>query len=131
MTEVKPLFVRLPAAEAAKLDQASHELRVPKKDLVTALVARAEFDDMRRVVVEMGKDELTVGRADFRPATPPEVLTLAQAGELLQLEPAAVAELAAAGELPGRKIGDEWRFSRAAVLAWLGSEPGRTSTATG
>jgi excisionase family DNA binding protein len=120
MTAEKPLFVRLPAAEADKLDRASHDLRVAKKDLVTALVARAEFDDMRRVVVELGKDELTVGRADFRPHPTPEVLTLAQAAELLQLEPDAVAELAAAGELPGRRIGDEWRFSRTAVLAWLG-----------
>jgi excisionase family DNA binding protein len=120
MTAEKPLFVRLPAAEADKLDRASHELRVAKKDLVTALVARAEFDGMRRVVVDVGHDELTVGRADFRPHPSPEVLTLAQAAELLQLDPAAVADLAAAGELPGRKIGDEWRFSRAAVLAWLG-----------
>jgi excisionase family DNA binding protein len=120
MTAEKPLFVRLPAAEADKLDRASHELRVAKKDIVTALVARAEFDDMRRVVVEVGNDGLTVGRADFRPLTPPEVLTLAQAADLLQLEPDAVAELADAGELPGRRIGDEWRFSRAAVLTWLG-----------
>src|SRR3712207_2587040 len=114
MTAEKPLFVRLPAAQADKLDQASHELRVPKKDLVTALVARAELDDMRRVVVEMGSDELTVGRADFRPDPAPEVLTLAQAAELLQLGPDAVADLAATGELPGRKIGEEWRFARAA-----------------
>lgn len=120
MTAEKPLFVRLPAAEADKLDQASHELRVPKKDIVTALVARAEFDDMRRVVVEVGNDGMTVGRADFRPHPAPDVLTLAQVADLLQLEPDAVAELAAAGELPGRRIGDEWRFSRAAVLAWLG-----------
>jgi excisionase family DNA binding protein len=115
----KPLFVRLPAAEADKLDRASHELRVAKKDLVTALVARAQFDDMRRVVIETGGDEWTVGRADFRPNPAPEVLTLDGAAELLQLPAEAVAELAAAGELPGRKVGDEWRFSRAAVLAWL------------
>ena len=119
MTAEKPLFVRLPAAEADKLDRASHDLRVAKKDLVTALVARAQFDDMRRVVIETGGEELTVGRADFRPLAAPEVLTLEGAAELLQLAPDAVAELAAAGELPGRRIGDEWRFSRAAVLAWL------------
>ena len=119
MTAEKPLFVRLPAAEADKLDRASHELRVAKKDLVTALVARAEFDDMRRVVIETGGEGLTVGRADFRPGPAPEVLTLEGAAELLQLSADAVAELAAAGELPGRKVGDEWRFSRAAVLAWL------------
>ena len=119
-TAEKPLFVRLPAAEADKLDRASHDLRVAKKDLVTALVARAQFDDMRRVVIETGGEELTVGRADFRPNPAPEVLTLEGAAELLQLEQDAVAELAASGELPGRRIGDEWRFSRAAVLAWLG-----------
>jgi len=119
----KPLFVRLPAAEAEKLDQASHQLKLPKKDLVTALVARhvdpQRLDSLRRVVVEMGRDELTVGRADFRPHEAPEVMTLDQAAELLQIEPEAVAELAEKGELPGRRIGDAWRFSRRAVLAWL------------
>jgi excisionase family DNA binding protein len=121
MTVEKPLFVRLPAAEADKLDRASHELRVAKKDLVTALVAGARFDDVRRVVIETGGDELTVGRADFRPNPVAEVLTLEGAAELLQLSSEVVAELAAAGELPGRRIGDEWRFSRAAVLDWLGA----------
>ena len=29
-------------------------------------------------------------------------------------------ELAEAGELPGRRIGGEWRFLRQALLAWLG-----------
>src|SRR3954449_4329555 len=119
----KPLFVRLPAEEALKLDRASHELKIAKKDLVTALVARhvdpQRLDKLRRVVVEMGRDELTVGRADFRPHEQPEVLTVEGAAELLQVEPAAAAELAEAGELPGRRIGEEWRFSRAALLAWL------------
>ena len=119
MPTEKPLFVRLPAAEADKLDRASHELRLAKKDLVTALVARAKFDELRRVVVETADDGLTVGRADFRPHPPPEVLTLEQTAELLQIAPDAVAELAASGELPGRRIGEDWRFSRAAVLAWL------------
>jgi excisionase family DNA binding protein len=27
--------------------------------------------------------------------------------------------MAAAGELPGRRIGQKWRFSRRAVLDWL------------
>jgi excisionase family DNA binding protein len=115
MSEEKPLFVRLPAEQANDLDRASHELKVAKKDLVTALVAR----HLRRVVVEVGNDNLTVGRADFRPHPTPEVLTLEQAAELLQVEPAAAAELAEAGEVPARKIGDGWRFSREALLAWL------------
>jgi excisionase family DNA binding protein len=120
----KPLFVRLPAAQADKLDQASHQLKIAKKDLVSALVARhvdpQKLDNLRRVVVEMGREELTVGRADFRPHEQPEVLTLEQAAELLQVEPAVAAELADAGELPGRRIGEDWRFSRQALLRWLG-----------
>ena len=33
---------------------------------------------------------------------------------------AAILELAEHGELPGRRIGGAWRFSRGALLAWLG-----------
>jgi excisionase family DNA binding protein len=121
MTEERPLFVRLPAAEAEKLDRAAHTLRLPKKDLVTALIARHldSVEDQRRVVVELGSDALTVGHASVRPAEPPEVLSLAQLSELLQVPEEDLAAMAEAGELPGRRLGGEWRFSRAAVLAWL------------
>jgi hypothetical protein len=37
----------------------------------------------------------------------------------LQLTAAAVERLAEQGELPGRQLAGEWRFSRAALLAWL------------
>jgi excisionase family DNA binding protein len=47
------------------------------------------------------------------------VLNVQQAGELLQIAEAVVIELAEAGQLPGRKLGSAWRFSRAALLAWL------------
>jgi excisionase family DNA binding protein len=42
--------------------------------------------------------------------------------ELLQVDPDDVSALADAGELPGRKIGDEWRFLRSAVLGWLAGD---------
>jgi hypothetical protein len=121
MTEERPLFVRLPAPEAEKLDRAAHSLRLPKKDLVTALIARHldTVEDQRRVVVELGSDALTVGHASVRPAEPPEVLSLAQLSELVQVPEEDLGAMAEAGELPGRRIAGEWRFSRAAVLAWL------------
>jgi len=124
MTDERPLFVRLPAPEAEKLDRAAHSLRLPKKDLVTALIARHldSVEDQRRVVVELGSDALTVGHASVRPAEPPEVLSLAQLSELVQVPEADLAAMAEAGELPGRRIGGEWRFSRAAVLAWLAGD---------
>jgi excisionase family DNA binding protein len=144
------LYVRLPVAEAAKLDRAAFELKAAKQDLVTGLVARYVdpgsvegldllrelaglvaaakeeknphgfgFGDRRRVVVETEGDSLTVGRHAFRSADQPEVLSVKQAALLLQVEEDTITGLADAGELPGRRIGGEWRFARRALLDWL------------
>jgi excisionase family DNA binding protein len=78
-----------------------------------------DVDTLRRVTVETTDDGLTVGHAEFRPFAPPDVLTVAQLAEWLQVDETAVAELADSGDLPGRKLGGEWRFAREAVLAWL------------
>ncbi len=147
------LYVRLPTAEASKLDRAAFELGAAKQDLVTGLIAsyvdpataaglealgallgaareaRAEpeperppfgFADRRRVIVEAEPEGLTVGRHDFRASGGPDVLTVAEVAELLKVEEDVVAKLAAAGELPGRRLGGEWRFARRALLEWLG-----------
>jgi excisionase family DNA binding protein len=63
-----------------------------------------------------------LGNATFRTFDRPEVLSLEDAAELLQVPAEDVQALADAGEVPGRKIGETWRFSRVAVLHWLGSE---------
>ena len=63
--------------------------------------------------------ELVLGRAHFRPAESHEVLTLGQAAALLQVDPSEVAALAEAGGLPGRRIGGDWSFPRAALSEWL------------
>ena len=55
-----------------------------------------------------------------------EVLDLREAATLLGLEEELVADEAANGSLPGRRIGGRWRFSRSHLLAWLGQrETGR------
>jgi excisionase family DNA binding protein len=125
------LFVRLPREEAEKLDRFVFERRIPKRDVVRRLVAE-HLDDadvmwQRPVPPPMpippGAD-VVVGRADFIPTEAAEVLDVDEVAELLQVEADAVRELAESGALPGRKIGDEWRFLRRAVLAWLGgSQP--------
>jgi excisionase family DNA binding protein len=121
------LYVRIPQSHADKLDRAAFELKVSKQDLVTGLVENMKiapgFTRRRTEVVEVD-DAMTVGRASFLPGGPPEVLTLAEAADLLQVEPEVVEAMAAAGELPGRKLGDDWRFSRTALLRWLGGEEG-------
>lgn len=58
-----------------------------------------------------------------------EVLTTADAAELLRVDERTVAGMAGAGTLPGRRIGSEWRFSRAALLDWLGGGSGSQSAA--
>lgn len=54
-----------------------------------------------------------------------EVLNAEEAAEFLGFNPYTIREKARLGELPGRKIGREWRFSRRRLLEWLeeGSRP--------
>ncbi len=48
-----------------------------------------------------------------------EVLTVADAAELLQVEADVIERLAADGGCPARRIGEQWRFTRQAILDWL------------
>jgi excisionase family DNA binding protein len=113
-----PLFVRLPTASAEKLSRAAFELKTPKRELVADLVDRY-----------LGAEDVVVGRSARDPREP-DVLTLGQLAELLQVDEKTVRSLAAAGDLPGRKIGRQWRFSRQAVLDWLAT-PERKRHAAG
>ena len=63
-----------------------------------------------------------VGRHEFTPVHELEVLTLEQLAALLELDVEAVRGLAEQGDIPGRKLGEHWRFSRAAILEWLGGD---------
>ncbi len=135
------LYVRLPHAEFAKLDRAAEALATNKKAIVTNLVSRyvdpdsphkldelrtslasgggAATPDPRRVTITMPDEGLAVGHHAFTPSPLPDVLTPAQAAELLQVHEDEVVALAEAGTLPGRRIGEQWRFSRPALIDWL------------
>lgn len=123
------LYVRLPAGEALKLDQAAEALRMRKKDLISGLVSRyvdpARLDELQALrdsiqpVPEPAEREFQIGHLAFQRTEPPEVLTAEQAAALLQVEETVVLRLAETGEIPGRRIGDVWRFSRSALIGWL------------
>jgi excisionase family DNA binding protein len=154
MSPTNALYVRLPAAEADKLDRAAELLGARKKDLVAGLVSRYVDPDTEEGVTALNElptaprgmpvprdDRLVVGSYSFReyedlrarPASSdpgrqvvrllPEVLTAAQAAELLQLTEEEVIELAERGELPGRRLAGRWRFSRVALVASLSPAP--------
>jgi excisionase family DNA binding protein len=112
-----PLFVRLPANAAETLERAAETLRMRKKDIVAGLLSR-----------HLGQPTQTLGSYSFQPydspspPAPPEVMNVEQAADFLQVDDSTVIELAEAGKLPGRKLGKDWRFSRAALVAWL-AEP--------
>jgi excisionase family DNA binding protein len=120
-SERTPVFLRLPHAEAQRLDEASRRLGTPKNRLIADLVAAHLAADDPPAAIGALKGA-PIGRAAFGAVDEPEVLTLEQLAALLSLEVDATRELAEAGELPGRKLGEEWRFSRRAILAWLSGD---------
>lgn len=123
------LYVRLPAAAVDKLDRAAAALRMHKKDLVAGLVTKYVDPDSQRGLAALGSlpqrpgvqgpDGMTLGSYSFEPYQPPEIMNAEQAGQFLQLEAQLVIELAEAGQLPGKRLGAVWRFSREALVAWL------------
>jgi excisionase family DNA binding protein len=110
------LFVRIPAAQARQLDSRARALGRTKQDVVADLLAASFTSGVMPPV-----DQSPLGAPD-------DVLTLDELADLLKLDPDTVLVRVDAGELPGRRFGDQWRFSRRAVLAWLdGSDtPERT-----
>jgi excisionase family DNA binding protein len=126
-TDYTALYVRIPTAEAEKLHRAADVLRSSKRELITKLVAHFDPEDpvwTREVAGPLpgAQAEWSVGQHSFQPAAELEILTPAQLAGLLPVEEEIVVELAEKGDLPARKVGDEWRFSRSAILAWLGEE---------
>ena len=112
-TDETALFVRIPSAEAAKLHRAADALGAPKRELITRLVAQYVDPDDPTMLSALGGT-----RAEWRSAS--TVLPGLGNGDpdpgaaagLLQVEEEVVVELAEKQELPGRKVGEEWRFAR-------------------
>jgi excisionase family DNA binding protein len=110
-----PLFVRLAQDAARRLDDVAASSGLSKRQLVE--------DAVREHLGDAGKG-LVVGRVALR-EPPADVLTPGEAAVLLRVAEEDVVAAAAAGELPGRRIGEEWRFAREALLAWLGASDAR------
>lgn len=53
------------------------------------------------------------------PDAEPEVLTLAEAATFLRIDEESVVRLVNEQGLPGRSVGDGWRFLRSGLRAWL------------
>lgn len=105
MTTTRPVFIRLPEAEADRLTRVCATRGMTKQAFVRAAVA-ARLDS--------GGEGLSDAVPDRD-----EVLTLDELARLLRVQSDVIRTRVEAGELPGRRFGDEWRFSRTGVLTWL------------
>jgi excisionase family DNA binding protein len=54
-----------------------------------------------------------------QPTVFPDVLTLAEAAAYLRVSETEIIELTRRQALPGRKVGQQWRFLKAAIQEWL------------
>lgn len=130
-----PLYVKLPKNAVEKLHRAAAALGVHKKDLVAGLVDQYVDPDSQQGLTKLTTlgskrplqmsegASLMMGAYSFQPYDPPEIMNAEQAGQFLQIEEKNVIELAEAGQLPGKKLGPVWRFSRDALVAWLSTPP--------
>lgn len=100
MAEKAALFVRLPSHVMASVDELVRTTGRTKQALVTEFV------------------EASLA-ASSMPASDPEVFDLAEVADLLRVGPDQVLARIGDGGLPGRRFGDDWRFSRDAVMRWL------------
>jgi len=102
-TDRAPLFVRLPAP------------------LLTELDARIESDGRtKQAVVE----DLLSQQLQAPPSETVDIVDLTTVAALLGVSERDVLDRIAGGDFPARRFGAQWRFSRAAVAAWLhGTDP--------
>jgi hypothetical protein len=130
------LYVRLPNEASDKLERAAAALGVRKKDLVANLVTTYVDPDSKqgltalgtlatRKVLDTNQTGPMLGSYSFQSYAQdfPDVMNSRQAGQFLQIDEKLVIDLAEKGELPGKKLGPVWRFSRDALVAWL-AQPG-------
>ncbi|MFH2000911.1 MAG: helix-turn-helix domain-containing protein [Planctomycetota bacterium] len=62
---------------------------------------------------------------------PKEILTIEEACALLGISAKTFAKILREEDIPGRKIGREWKFSRQALIDWVGSANTRDFINTG
>jgi excisionase family DNA binding protein len=71
------------------------------------------------------KSKTKTSRSRQPKAATSEVFTLAEAALYLRLPEADVVRLVEKQSLPGRQVGNEWRFLRRAMEAWLSIPKGK------
>jgi excisionase family DNA binding protein len=111
--ERSALFVRIPISAAKRLESHAKRLGQSKQDLVSTMIAEGlSKSSPRHSATPVAVEQIKV-------SAPLEILTLDELAEFLRVDRSILEARLASGELPARRFGDEWRFSREAVLRWM------------
>jgi excisionase family DNA binding protein len=65
-------------------------------------------------------------RAPGRAVPPPEVMTISDLAEYLQVSKSSLYKLVQNGRVPGQKVGKHWRFRKDTVDQWLSASSEET-----
>ena len=60
-----------------------------------------------------------LSKSQDSPLTAPDILDVADLAALLHIHPVTIRLHAAQGRIPGRQVGNRWRFSRLRIMQWL------------
>ncbi len=114
----RAVYARVPPQVAEKLDRAATRLGLSKRDVLANLVSdHLTMEDDEVIWRPRPTPKTTIISGELYDA----VLDLIEAAELLRVSETDLQALAESGEIPGRQISSEWRFSRQALLHWLGA----------
>jgi excisionase family DNA binding protein len=116
----RAIYVRMSERLARKLDKAAERLGASKRDVLSSLVNDHLNTDGDNLVFRL-RSSPAAGRVDADAYPEREILTLDEAAAMLRVPAADVIALAEAGDVPARRVGDQWRFARRAILSWLGA----------
>jgi excisionase family DNA binding protein len=109
-------------AQAAAFFAALDPDEFPSARRVTPVLAAHDEDEQLSTSLDLiiaGMRATLAARQTQTSAKTGDVVTLEELAELLRLPADVVRARAERGELPGRQFGDDWRFMRNGVLAWL------------
>jgi excisionase family DNA binding protein len=88
---------------------------------------RQNHHENRRIMTSLSAG--VTGGKDLKMSDYPEILTLQQAAEFLQVSTRTMQRMVKAKEIPGRQVGGQWRFDRDQLKEWVRGEGGATATA--
>jgi excisionase family DNA binding protein len=88
---------------------------------MSALAVTLTVDELRKLV----REEVQRASGPSIASTAPEVMTRADVAKLLQVHPNVVGRYIREQGLPAARLGGEWRFLRADIIAWLAARKER------